>query len=93
MNYDNLEVTKHAIDRYKERSGVKDLPDHYIVDRICTSIKKGKPVTHKNPALAACSLMNHRYQKASYFRHRGLIFVVVDNTVITVHNGQANHWK
>jgi hypothetical protein len=87
-----LIVTKHAIDRYKERTG-KDLPDEYIADRIRSSIRKAKEVKHKNSILSARSLIDHGYEKAIYFKYRKLIFVIVDNTVVTVHKGQANYWK
>jgi hypothetical protein len=72
-----MQVTKHAVDRYLERE------DGEVCQKILDIVRHGEqvfPVKHKSSIL----LMNNGYKDATYWFYKGLIAVVVDNSIVTV---------
>ena len=88
-----LVVTDHAVQRYRERTNCKQALDNSIREIIRQRISQGTEVVHKTPQQAALSIIKHGFTKATYIRHNGIVFVITDNNVVTLHKGEANRWK
>lgn len=82
-----MEITNHAINRYLERT----LQVQAAKEKISAIVEKGKEIV-PSPRFSAMKLMNNRYEDAKYLEHGGLIAVVVDEKVITVHRRNAKEW-
>lgn len=87
----NIHVTKHAIRRFRERSGAQYSEDK-IVSKLLCFYQKSKRATLKRQ-YRVLALMDHNYTRAEYFDYNGWILVVVGNgegkSIVTVHNNQS----
>lgn len=90
----DIKVTNHAVTRYRERTDSKTLTDQQVRDTIKQLVSKGALVEHKRQEDAVMAIIQHKCEKAYYYRRAGLVFVVSqDNTVLTVHRGEAKKWR
>lgn len=90
---EELKITNHAVNRFKQRREC-NLNDDAVRKLIKDLLKQAQQVEHKDPSQAVKALIRHNYEKARYFRRSGLIFVLsADNTVLTVHKGEAKQWR
>lgn len=93
LDVDELKITNHAVARFKERRE-SNLDDNTVRKIIKDLLVEACPVEYKDPAEAVRALIRHKCERAQYFRRAGLIFVVsTDNTVLTVHKGEARQWR
>ena len=87
-----LTVTPHAIQRYRERTGLKQ-SEEKVRKKIFKIILEGCEVKLK-PEYRIIALINHRFENARYFTNsNGMIVVVENNVVKTIHKGTANRWE
>ena len=87
-----LTIIPHAIQRYRERTGSKQSEEN-VRKKIFKIILKGCEVKLK-PKYRVIALINHRFENARYFRNsNGMIVVVENNVVKTIHKGTANRWE
>ena len=82
-----LTITKHVIERFRQRTGSQRSEDH-VKNKIIKMVQQAVPVEiSKN--YAAITLMNHGYTDVEYRRYFEWIFVVKENRVITMHKGET----
>lgn len=86
---EQLKVSRHAAIRYCERMGVKNT--EAAAKSIIELLKDAEDVEIK-PKFQTAELMDHG-KKAQFKRSLGLVFVICDNTVLTVHEGSAKRWR
>ena len=92
---EGIHVAKHAIDRYRERTGCKR-SDTYIVEKLRDFFSKSIEVVLKKE-FAAKTIINHNFNLARYFQFDQWIMVVefIDGRDVlrTIHTGQAKRWQ
>ena len=89
---ENIVVSQHAIDRYRDRTG-SNKSSKIIVERIKDQLSKAEEYVLKQK-FKVIALLSHNFEESQYFKTRnGMIFVVLDNTVKTVHEGTADRWE
>jgi hypothetical protein len=89
-----IKVSNHALNRYKQRILQRDISDEELRQIIREQVANGVEVEHKSPADAVKALMSHNYERATYYRKSGVVYVLSkDNTVLTVHRGEAQKWR
>lgn len=83
-------VTKHALDRWMERSG------NGSATRALTTLVRHLEDAEEvelAPQFRAKALLDHELKPARYLRSSGWVFVVSsDGGLITIHAGTANRW-
>lgn len=84
----SLIVSNHAILRYKERRGIA-FDDEKIIAIVKKSILNGNEI---RPVFAALKLINNNFIPANYYQSNGLVFVVVDNMLITCYRYDKKNW-
>lgn len=84
-----MRVSNHAASRYCERMKVLSMAAARasIVELLADAEELELKSRWKNR-----QFINHGAH-ASYFRAIGLVFVVVNDTVVSVHRGKAKRWK
>lgn len=84
---DKLEISKHAIQRFKDRVTV--LPDSEIKHLISSMMEKRGVEVFLKEKWQLKELLNHHFTKAKYFKGRihkkTVIIVIVESTVVTLH--------
>lgn len=85
-------VTKHAIDRWRERTGDTG-SDLGIRNKIVKKIHAATEV-ELTGYYKAIALINHNFQEARYYQSGKWIFVVEEHSkaIKTVHEGTAERW-
>jgi len=87
-----VRVTNHAVNRWRERTGSKHA-DEKIRVKIRGMVDAGEEMEMKKK-FRVLALIDHRFDDAKYIRGKnGMIFVVVNDTVVTIHNGRADRWE
>jgi hypothetical protein len=83
-------MTAHAIERFRERTGSKK-SDGHIAEQVSAAIRVATELELK-AKYRAVELIAHGGQ-ARYFRApSGLVFVVENEVIVTVHHGEADRW-
>jgi hypothetical protein len=92
---DNLIITKHAINRYRERTGCKK-GDSNIENKLRV-LFNGSVEVELIKKYAAITIINHHFKPARYFQCADWIIVVEviggKNVLRTIHDGKAKHWQ
>lgn len=78
-------ITGHAIDRYLERTGKRQVAEQ----RIQAIIENGKTCKPKNPAL---KIISHGFEEAIYYHDGGFVVAVVDDRAVTVMRPIKGAW-
>lgn len=87
---DSVIISPHAIDKFMERSGSKNRTR--AVKTIRKLIDNAEYVEIKDN-FRVIQLLNHHCTKTVYKNAHGWILVFVDDTLITIHRGEAKRWK
>jgi hypothetical protein len=91
---EDIKVSNHALARYKQRADCTLTDDELIIEELKKRLAGAVLVEHKTPTEAALALIRHNYEPAVYYRRGGIVFVLAkDNTVLTVHRGEAKKWR
>lgn len=85
-------VTQHAIARYRERACGDKMSSGKIANILRNIVISGKEVAISDPVKAMRQLLSHDVKPARYYRLNGLIAVVEDRAIVTVHTGNAGKW-
>ncbi|MCK5019376.1 MAG: hypothetical protein KAS32_20125 [Candidatus Peribacteraceae bacterium] len=89
-----ISVTKHAVDRYVERTGTKEKRYDQLVRTIIEKWNGAKPVELKSRHRITHILRHGYVDKKVEYRLNGLIiFVVVDNSLVTVRPNDKRLWR
>jgi hypothetical protein len=88
----NTLISKHAIDRMRNRGNMGQNSDIQIAHRLRIMLRDSEEQQLK-PGYDVVALLNHDFKKARYFRHGKWIIVMEDNTIATVHSGGAKRWE
>lgn len=86
-----LKVSEHAVLRFRERSGCNK-SDETVSKRILYMVDRAVEVSPKLN-FGVIALLNHGFREARYFRSDHWVFVVCENMVVTVHDGDADRWE
>ena len=87
-----MKVTQHAIHRWRERTGSKH-PDDKIRVKILDLVATGEEVVIKK-RFRLLALLDHGCDEAKYMKAtNGMILVVANGAVVTIHNGKADRWE
>jgi hypothetical protein len=81
-----MKISDHCFTRYLERTGAIKR----FRQKILQIIEHGEEIEPKHGAL---KLLNHKMQKATYYRYNHLVAGVVDDTVVTVMLYSKEKWK
>lgn len=83
-------VTSHAIDKFRERAFLGDeLTNEEITKNVLRMFEKAKP--YEPPVgFRVVSLINHNYSATSYFRLGEWIFIVCDESIVTLYKAGSN---
>jgi hypothetical protein len=87
-----FKITKHAIERFRTRSGRKNQSMAVAQQKIANMLDSAKEVQLK-PEYLATQLINHGFKEARYFKHCDWMLVVAGESVVTCYRGQAGRWK
>lgn len=89
----NLRITRHALDRYKERAQSKqsDFKTAHTLRSMLLNSREHE--VELKPQFRLGELLNHNFQHARYFRHGQFILVIADHTLVTIHTGTADRWR
>ena len=81
----NVEITEHALTRFKERFSAKDLTPQQLLKRFCALFQGAVP-TDISPAHRVERIIENGFRKARYFLNTGanLRFVVLEDKPIIV---------
>jgi hypothetical protein len=82
-------ISRHAIDRFRERTGTNK-PDEVIVKRVAARLAIADEMELK-PKYRVLELMAHGVH-SKYWRSHDLIFVIESGVIVTVHRGEAERW-
>lgn len=88
----NIQVSAHAISRFKDRCGNAQISDLSAASRIRNVIQNGKEFVIKDPVLAVRQLLAHDCAKARYFKEGKVMVVLEERVVVTCHLAEANRW-
>ena len=87
-----MKVSEHAMKRWKERTGSKQ-SEEKAAEKILDLVASGEKVQLKK-RFRVIALLNHRCEESEYVRAtNGMIFVVANEVVVTIHNGVADRWE
>lgn len=86
----DLRVSTHAVRRFQERTGTKKRHEH-IAQQIRKMAEFAEMVELKQE-FRLSQLLSHKSKQATYLNADGLILVVVDGEIQTVHFGEAKKW-
>jgi len=84
-----IEVTKHAIMRFKQRR-MTDKPEEVVKEKILNMLTFGREV---QPVNKVASLLYNRMKEAKYFQSGDLVCVLVGDTVVTVSKNLKGKWR
>lgn len=84
-----ITVSRHAVERYRQRRKETDLADKLIQNRIKGMLKKGRKM---EPVNKVAALLHHRMQEAEYYQYGDLVAVLVDKTIVTVSKNLKGRW-
>ena len=79
-----MKITKHAIDRYRQRRGKENCSDEVIEVAIRQVLYRAREVKLK-PEYRTTALLCHKFEEAQYLLAGKFIFVKVNDSIITVH--------
>lgn len=83
------EVSQHAIDRFRERTGTTK-GDLSIINQMGRRLTTAEEMVLLERYRIYELLSHGRHSR--YFRSNDLIFVVEEERILTVHKGQADRW-
>ncbi len=84
-------IRQHALLRYHDRSGTcASITAKQVMHQIQSRLANAGEVW-LHPERRVRHLARHP-EPAAYFRHRALLFVIVDGTIVTIHNAMADKW-
>ena len=85
----HLCISRHALDRYRERFRIRQGADRTLVDRLRHYWRLGEPVTRCDSAIAMEEI---EHGSVSEWRHfRGVIMIVVAGSMVTVIRRDKQH--
>lgn len=90
MNQAGVFISNHAIRRFRERSGAK-YSDKQVRAKLTSMLALAKEVT-LSPRYRVNALLNHNCRPAQYYRYADYILVVEQDTLKTIHRGEAGRW-
>jgi hypothetical protein len=91
MNTSDLVISNHAVRRWRERTGAK-----YSDDRVKSKMLALLAVAQRaelNPVNSVKALLNHDLEEADYYMASNFVFVIVGNTIKTVHGNESGRWS
>lgn len=83
-------ITQHAVARWKERTGSKK-SDIGVANRLSEAVAFGHEWELK-PKFKLIEMLAHGHH-SQFYMHGGMIFVVENKTLVTVHTGKADRWQ
>jgi len=86
-----MRVSIHAIQRFRQRTGTNKT-NKEIETRLLELFSKCKTARFKRKEDEVMALLNHHFQIANYFIRSNIVFVVSDDTILTIHNNEAKRW-
>lgn len=89
----NLQVTRHAIQQHRNRSGMGTATDMQVANHLRGIVASGKEHVLKDKVSAVKQLLAHDCKPARYFKQHGAMVVVEGRFIVTSHNGCANNWR
>lgn len=87
----NLKVTRHAVERYRERH-LTSHNDMWVANKLREMISDGKEYKLR-PEHRVRQLLAHDCKEAVYVKYGKFIIVIEDSAVITLHFGTADKWE
>jgi hypothetical protein len=91
MDKNSVIISRHAIDRFRKRTGSKK-SDDAIQKQLLRFLEDGKEV-QPTGNYGVVQLLNHNLKPASYFAYGSFILVVEDNVLVTIHSNESKRWK
>ena len=87
-------VTDHALKRFRARIVVNaSWSREELITYIQTLYKKARPA-EVVPKFVAQQLLRYGIDKETEYRmYQGLVFIVVENTLLTVHRNETRRWR
>ncbi len=89
----NLQVLRHAIDRYKERSCGDKISDGKVANILRNIVSNGKEMILKSKIEEVKQMLKHDCKLARYFKDGSFMVVVEDRNIITAHTAEAGKWR
>lgn len=87
-----MNVSKHAIKRFRERTNCNRY-DQSIIDKLIYMVQHGEEVKPKKH-YGVMAILNHNFKEARYYDYFGqYVLVVEEDTIVTVHKGEARRWE
>jgi hypothetical protein len=83
MPKEKMKITKHALERYRQRTGAT-CSDTCAELKISQMLERAEEVQLK-PRYKTAALLCHKFEPANYYRVGNLIFVVVNDCLTTIH--------
>lgn len=83
-------ISNHAIQRYMQRTGCKS--EDRAKNQLQKYLNNASEVFLKKE-FRLMTLLNHRCRESQYYNYNGIILVVADNILVTVHFGEAKRWS
>ena len=91
MKPHNLQVSDHALSRFRERTGSKE-SDIQIANKLRDAVAKGEEMELLEQ-FRVKALLDHGFKDARYFKLGAGLVVVEGNIIVTMHNAEANRWR
>lgn len=89
-------VTPHALQRFRERSGVKGTAGQ-VLSRLENWMRSAKPAKPRNAHVDAMKVLTHGPVPATYWmigtHAQAFVIVCKDDTIVTVHQNVANEFE
>jgi hypothetical protein len=90
-------ISDHALRRFRARfcdpTANSPLSEDELATRVHTLYEKASPA-EVIPKYIARQMLSHGIDKDTSYRIRGnIVFVVVEDTLITVHNNETKRWR
>lgn len=82
LNSRRMEITKHAVERFRTRSGKKN-QSLDVAERKIENMLDSASEVELLPGRAVMKILNHGFTEARYLRCSDWIFVVCNNCVVT----------
>jgi hypothetical protein len=84
-------IRQHALLRYHDRSGTcAGITTKQVLHQIQSRLANAEEMWLR-PERRVRHMARHP-EPAAYFRHRDLLFVIVNDIIVTIHNAMADKW-
>lgn len=89
----NLTVSKHAINRWRERTH-SQADDFEVAEKLRRILYKFRSrEVELKPQYRLIELLDHNFEHARYWTNGEHYIVVASNTIVTIHTGKAKRWQ